>query len=366
MRHGKFGKMNYCGLLEKAYKGKKVLLTGHTGFKGSWLLIWLHQLGAIVKGYALVPEDGNDLYTRIGGDTLCESVIADIRDFEKLEIVINDFQPDFIFHLAAQPLVIRSYSEPLYTFDVNIMGTVNLLEAVRLLKNKCTVIVVTTDKVYENCETGKAYKESDKLGGYDPYSASKAGAEIVVSSYRNSFFNFSNYEVHQKALASARAGNVIGGGDWSENRIIPDIIRGIENEEDIIVRNPGSVRPWQFVLEPLGGYLLLGARLCNEPQTFADAWNFGPLKDDVMNVKEVTEQALGIYGKGRFVTAPLPGQQHEAGLLNLDIEKSISVLGWKPKLKTTEAIEYTVDWYKNATPGYYAYTVKQVLKYAEK
>ncbi len=366
MHPGKYGKMNYSRLLESTYKGKKVLLTGHTGFKGTWMLTWLHQLGAIVKGYALAPEEGNDFYTRIGGDNLCDSVIADIRDINKIRSVVIDFQPDFVFHLAAQPLVIRSYEEPVYTFDVNIMGTANLLEAIRSLDKSCTVVVVTTDKVYENRESGQAYKEDDKLGGYDPYSASKAGAEIVVSSYRNSFFNTSKFDVHKKSLASARAGNVIGGGDWSQNRIIPDIIRGIEAGEDIVVRNPASVRPWQFVLEPVGGYLLLGARLNNEPFTFADAWNFGPFKDDVMNVKQVVEQAVSIYGRGRFIMPPLTDQPHEAGLLNLDIDKSISILGWTPKLRTTDAIEYTIDWYKNATPDYYAYTVKQVLKYTEK
>lgn len=366
MPPGKYGNMNYSQLLDSTYKGKKVLLTGHTGFKGTWMLTWLHQLGAIVQGYALAPEAGNDFYTRIGGDNLCDSVIADIRDLEKIKAVVNDFRPDFVFHLAAQPLVIRSYEEPLYTFDVNIMGTANLLEAIRFLDKRCTVVVVTTDKVYENRETGQSYKEDDKLGGYDPYSASKAGAEIVVSSYRNSFFNNSSFDQHKKSLASARAGNVIGGGDWSPNRIIPDIIKGIEAGEDIVVRNPSSVRPWQFVLEPVGGYLLLGARLNSEPHMFADAWNFGPFKDDVMNVQQVVEQAVNIYGKGRFVMPSLAGKPHEAGLLNLDIEKSMSILGWAPKLRTTDAIEYTIDWYKNASPDYYAYTVKQVLKYTEK
>ncbi|HOZ68234.1 MAG TPA: CDP-glucose 4,6-dehydratase [Chitinophagaceae bacterium] len=366
MRLGKFGNMNYCGLFEHTYKGKKVLLTGHTGFKGTWMLIWLHQLGAIIKGYALAPEEGNDFYTRIGGDSLCDSVIADIRDKDKLKAVINDFQPDFVFHLAAQPLVIRSYEEPLYTFDVNIMGTGYLLEAIRFLEKKCTIVVITTDKVYENRETGQAYKEDDKLGGYDPYSASKAGAEIVVSSYRNSFFNSSKYKIHQKAIASARAGNVIGGGDWSKNRIIPDIIRGIERGEDVIVRNPVSVRPWQFVLEPLGGYLLLGARLNDEPVKFADAWNFGPHTDDVMNVRQVVEQAISIYGKGKYVMPPIIGQPHEAGLLNLDIGKSVSELAWQPKLRTAGAIEYTIDWYKLSAPEYYNFTLGQIQKYANK
>lgn len=356
--------MNYSELFSTTYKGKKVLLTGHTGFKGSWMLAWLHRLGAVIKGYSLAPEHDNDLYHLLDGDSLCDSVIADIRDQAKLASVISDFQPDFIFHLAAQPLVRRSYAMPLYTFEVNVNGTANVLEAVRKLDKKCSVVIITTDKVYENKETGQAYHEEDKLGGYDPYSASKAAAEIVVSSYRNSFFNPAHYADHQKAIASARAGNVIGGGDRSEDRIIPDIIRGIEKNETIVVRNPASVRPWQFVLEPLAGYLLLGAKLDAAPTQYADAWNFGPDTEDVLTVKEVVEKALEVFGKGEYTTPPQQTKLHEAGLLKLDIAKAIEQLDWRPRLNSSEAIHNTMVWYKQVTAANaQSYTHEQISRY---
>jgi CDP-glucose 4,6-dehydratase len=338
--------MDYTATFLQAYKGKKIFLTGHTGFKGAWMLAWLHQLGAEVKGYALTPDYSNSLYELIEGDRVCDSVIADIRNNDRLKKEILDFKPDFIFHLAAQPLVRRSYNEPSYTFDVNVMGTANVLEAARSLTNFCAIVIVTTDKVYENIEEHYHYKETDRLGGYDPYSASKACAEIVTGSYRNSFFNPKYFDEHRKAVASARAGNVIGGGDRSDNRIIPDIIKGLEKDETIIVRNPSSVRPWQFVLEPIAGYLLLGAKLYAEPTRYCEAWNFGPYNDDVLTVKEVVEKALEVWGHGNYSTSAVENQPHEAGLLKLDIGKTISQLGWKPKLKSLNAIEQTMNWYK--------------------
>jgi CDP-glucose 4,6-dehydratase len=348
MLHGKSGDMTYKKIFENTYKGKKVLLTGHTGFKGSWMLLWLHKLGAEVKGYAQQPENENDLYNLIHGDSLCQSVIADIRHKEKIKEVILSFKPDFIFHLAAQALVRQSYKEPLYTFEVNVTGTANLLDAVRELNKPCSVIIITTDKVYENTEQHYAYKEDDKLGGHDPYSASKAAAEIVVSSYRNSFFNPAKYTGHKKAIATARAGNVIGGGDRAKDRIIPDIIRGMEKNETIIVRNPQSVRPWQHVLEPLSGYLLLGKKLEEQPTAFCSAWNIGPRTDDVLTVKEVAEKAIAAFGKGSYTTPPQSNQPHEAALLQLDISKAQHELGWQPKLDSAEAIEWAIQWYKNA------------------
>jgi CDP-glucose 4,6-dehydratase len=340
--------MNYASIFKNTYSGKKVFLTGHTGFKGSWMLAWLKQLGADVKGYSLEPENKNDLFNLIDGGKRCTSVIADIRNTEILKEELLSFQPDFIFHLAAQPLVRRSYAEPLYTFDVNITGTASLLEAVRNMEKPCAVIVITTDKVYENIEQDYAYKENDKLGGYDPYSASKAAAEIVVSSYRNSFFNPQKYSAHHKSVATARAGNVIGGGDRAKDRIIPDIIRGIENNETIIIRNPDAVRPWQHVLEPLSGYLLLGKKLTEDPAAFSNAWNLGPLTHDVLTVKEVADKALQVFGKGKYSTPPLTNQPHEARLLQLDIDKATESLGWAPKLNSTQAIEWTMQWYKDA------------------
>lgn len=348
MHPGKFGEMQYKEVFENTYREKKVLLTGHTGFKGSWMLTWLHQLGAQVRGYALTPENGNDLYNLINGNTLCDSVTGDIRDKEKLVNTVIDFQPDFIFHLAAQPLVRRSYEMPLYTFEVNVNGTAHLLEAVRNLQKNCIVVIITTDKVYENREADYAYRETDKLGGYDPYSASKAAAEIVVSSYRNSFFNPVDFESHQKAIATARAGNVIGGGDRSTDRIVPDIIRALETEKPVIVRNPKAVRPWQHVLEPIGGYLMLGAKLKEDPVHYAGAWNFGPKNDDVLTVEQLVKYAIQFYGSGKYESPELTAQPHEAHLLKLDISKAINELGWQPKMQATDAIEQTVNWYKNA------------------
>lgn len=333
--------------LESVYAGKKVFLTGHTGFKGSWLLCWLHQLGADVKGYSLAPENKEDLYNLISGDNLCQSVIADIRDKDKLKKEILDFQPDFIFHLAAQPLVRLSYEIPSDTFEINAIGTAYLLDAVRELAKPCSVVLITTDKVYDNKEWHYPYRENDRLGGYDPYSASKAATEIVISSYRNSFFNTKNYEQHQKAIASARAGNVIGGGDWAKDRIIPDIVRAIRNNQPIEVRNPNAVRPWQHVLEPLSGYLLLACKLQEDPIRYADAWNFGPYMEDNLTVKELVEHAIETFGTGSYYTPQYQNALHEAKLLKLDINKAVNELGWKPVFSAKEAIQLTMDWYKS-------------------
>jgi len=341
--------MNYTAVFENAYRGKKVFLTGHTGFKGSWMIAWLRLLGAEVKGYSLAPETPNDLYNLVHGDDLCNSIISDIRNIENLTKEIISFKPDFIFHFAAQPLVRRSYEQPLYTFEVNVMGTASLLEAAKQLDTDCSIIIITTDKVYENREQNYAYREDDKLGGNDPYSASKAAAEIIVSSYRNSFFK--NKTQPAIGIATARAGNVIGGGDRSKDRIIPDIIKGIENDESILVRNPAAVRPWQHVLEPLGGYLLLGTELKRDPVSFSEAWNIGPETKDILTVKEVVEKAVATYGKGKFHTSQLSNQPHEAMLLQLDINKVKQKLNWKPQLDSSAAIEWTMEWYKKIMDG---------------
>lgn len=354
--------MNYRDLFKNSYAGKKVFVTGHTGFKGSWLITWLHQLGAKVKGYALSPENDHELYTLLKGNELCESVINDIRDEAALRHEIRNFAPDFIFHLAAQSLVRVSYERPAETFDVNVRGTIHLMEAVRTLDNPCTVIIITTDKVYQNLETDHAYNEDDALGGYDPYSASKAAAEIVVSSYRNSFFNPAEYKKHKKNIATARAGNVIGGGDMATERIIPDIVRAMEKNAPIIVRNPASTRPWQHVLEPLSGYLLLGSQL-KDNSNLAGAWNFGPDENDVLTVEELVKIALKSWGKGSYEIAKLKEQPHEAGKLRLNINKAKQQLDWKPRLTSEAAISLTIDWYKKASPGYSAYTLQQIGSY---
>lgn len=333
--------------LRAVYQNKRVFVTGHTGFKGSWLVTWLHSLGAIVKGYALAPENTEALYHRTGGDALCQSVIADIRDSDRVREEVLSFAPDFIFHLAAQPLVRYSYEAPLETFAVNVMGTAHLLEAVRYLDNACTVIVITTDKVYQNKEQDYFYKEEDKLGGYDPYSASKAAAEIVVDSYRSSFFNPADYSRHQKSVSSARAGNVIGGGDWAKDRIVPDIVRALSAGEPVMVRNPASVRPWEHVLEPLQGYLMLAAHQVQDPQGFATAYNFGPRMNETLSVGGLVEKAIAVWGSGRYETPEQKGAPHEAHLLQLDIGKAEKELGWTPAFSVDKAIELTVAWYKD-------------------
>lgn len=345
------------------YKDKKVFVTGHTGFKGAWLTAWLHAMGAIVKGYALAPEYEDGIYQYIRPVMKGDSIIEDIRDAAALREAIHSFGPDYVFHLAAQPLVRRSYEIPAETFDVNVTGTANVLEAVSKLSGPCTVVVITTDKVYDNKEKDVLYKESDALGGYDPYSASKACTELVVSAFRTSFFNFSAWDTHHKAVASARAGNVIGGGDWSRDRIIPDIIRALSTNKTVEVRNPQAVRPWQHVLEPLGGYLLLGALLDQQPGTYAQAYNFGPLADDHLPVKALVEEAIEIWGSGKWQDVSKPGQPHEATLLKLDISKAMQQLHWAPRLSAAKAIEWTVNWYKQPASARQAYTFQQIQEY---
>jgi CDP-glucose 4,6-dehydratase len=331
--------------LKETYSQKKIFITGHTGFKGSWLLKTLSLLGADIKGYALAPHTSNDLFNLINGEEICNSVIADIRDKEKLENEILNFQPDFIFHLAAQPLVRLSYEIPTETFEVNVIGTANLLDSVKLLNKKCTVVIITTDKVYYNHEWVYPYRETDRLGGYDPYSASKACTELLVDSYRNSFFNKNYYEKHLKAIAVARAGNVIGGGDWSADRLIPDIVRSLYENKPILIRNPGAIRPWQHVIDPINGYLLLGLKLENNPLRFSEAFNFGPESDDTFSVAEMVELAIKQWGGGDFQIEMNDNQPHEAGILKLDINKAKTELDWKPLMNAENAIMSTIMWY---------------------
>lgn len=332
--------------LQISYKGKKVFVTGHTGFKGAWMLKTLSLLGAKVKGYALDPIYKDDLYNLINGNSICTSVIADLRDKKRLEEEIISFQPDFVFHLAAQPLVRLSYEIPGETFEVNVIGTANVLDAVRLLEKKCEVVLITTDKVYYNNEWIYTYRENDRLGGYDPYSASKACAELVIDSYRNSFFISNKYTEHKKAIAVARAGNVIGGGDWSKDRLIPDIAKAFLKGQPVVIRNPNSVRPWQHVLEPILGYLLLGANLAKDPLKFSQAYNFGPHLSDALSVEEMLKLAIDSWGKGDYVVDQIQSEPHEASLLKLDISKAIAELKWYPKINAKKAVRMTMDWYR--------------------
>jgi len=333
--------------LTKVYKGKRVFLTGHTGFKGSWLLTWLHQSGAEIKGYALPPLPEHKLYDQVQGQRMADSVYDNILNYSVLEASLLDFKPDFIFHLAAQPIVRTSYELPLETFAVNAMGTAHLLNIVRKLENPCSIVVVTTDKVYHNHEKNYAYRESDHLGGHDPYSASKAAAEIIIDSYRNSFFNPKDHNKHRKSIAVARAGNVIGGGDWARDRIIPDSIRALQNKESVPIRNPDAVRPWQHVLEPLYAYLLLGKRLSEDPVKYATAYNFGPLDADCWRVEKMVDYVTKIWGEGTYHIVTEREKPHEAGLLKLDIQKAGTELQWHPVFSAEEAIQKTVNWYKN-------------------
>ncbi len=323
-----------------------MLVTGHTGFKGSWLCEWLLMLGADVCGYALPPETEPALFDQLKLAERLQQRLGDVRDLSLVTKTVADFAPDYIFHLAAQPLVRLSYSKPVETFDANAMGTAHVLEAARTLDKRCAVVCITTDKVYENLEAGRAFHEDDKLGGHDPYSASKAAAEIVIESYRKSFFSSADSKI---ALASARAGNVLGGGDWATDRIVPDAMRALARGEQIPVRNPSSTRPWQHVIEPLGGYLLLGSRLLAEPDNISlrSAFNFGPTRDADRTVGELVAEILRNW-PGEWKLRGEQNAPHEAGLLHLNIDKAREVLGWQPRWDFSTTIRETVEWYREA------------------
>lgn len=350
--------------LHSVFNGKRVFVTGHTGFKGSWLIQILQWLGAEVKGYSLAPEKTNDLYNLINGDKLCYgSKIADLTDLHKLQGEIVRFEPHFVFHLAAQSLVRRSYDMPVHTFMINTQGTAHVLDAVRILPHPCVAIMVTTDKVYENPERGTAFKEDDKLGGYDPYSASKAAAEIIIESYTRSFFHPAHYDYHQKAVASVRAGNVIGGGDFADDRIIPDIVRALDFGEIVGLRNPKSVRPWQHVLEPLGAYLFLAAKMTEDKISYSSAFNFGPDPNDMVTVEDLTKIFLERFGGGDYKVIEQGTAPHEAKLLLLDSGKAERLLGWKPQLDATTAIRWTADWYADKENDAHAKCMRQIVNY---
>lgn len=346
------------------FKDKRVFLTGHTGFKGAWMLQILNLLGAQVKGYSLAPEKEKDLYNQINGDQLCySSVIGNVLDAHLLQGELVRFQPDFIFHFAAQSLVRRSYNQPVDTFGVNVIGTVNLLEAMRNMDYPCAAILITTDKVYENKETGSAFKETDPLGGFDPYSASKAASEIAIASYRSSFFPLDEYANHKKSVVSLRAGNVIGGGDYSDNRIIPDIVQSIEREETVHLRNPRAVRPWQHVLEPLFAYLNIAAEMMQQPEKVGKAYNIGPDKEDVLDVETVTKKFIQYYGMGKYQIDANPAQLHEAQQLILDNEMLKKDFNWKPKFTADEAIRLTAKWYADKETAAQEKTIAQIQDY---
>ncbi|PSB03413.1 CDP-glucose 4,6-dehydratase [Merismopedia glauca] len=328
------------------WQGKTVLITGHTGFKGSWLCLWLQGLGAKVTGYSLLPPTKPSLFEVARVEESITSVIGDIRDRSQLQAIVAQSQPEIIFHLAAQALVRESYQNPVDTYATNVMGTVNLLEAVRGIGSVKVVVNVTSDKCYENREWIWGYRENEPLGGYDPYSSSKACAEIVTAAYRNSFFHPDKYAEHGLALATARAGNVIGGGDWASDRLVPDIINSAINGQTLLIRNPYATRPWQHVLEPLNGYLTLAEHLFQHGSAYSEAWNFGPNESDIQPVHWIVEQLLSLWGDDLSWTKDTLIQSHEANYLSLDCAKARSRLGWRPKLDLLTALTWIVDWTK--------------------
>lgn len=349
------------------YRGKRVLVTGHTGFKGSWLSIWLHELGAEVIGIAQDPFSERDNFVLSGiGRKIKADIRDDIRDGERMKELFREYQPEIVFHLAAQPLVRLSYEMPVETYHTNVMGTIHILEAIRATESVKVGIMVTTDKCYENKEQIWGYRENESMGGYDPYSSSKGAAEIAIASWRRSFFNPEHYEKHGKSIASVRAGNVIGGGDWATDRIIPDCIRALEAGRPIEIRSPKAVRPWQHVLEPLSGYMLLAAKMWNKPTQYCEGWNFGPRTESISTVWEVAEKVAESYGSGGLCDLSDPNAPHEARLLMLDINKAKFQLGWEPRMDLNRTVTLTMDWYqKYRNEDVYHLCVEQINKYLQ-
>lgn len=333
------------------WRGKRVFLTGHTGFKGSWLSLWLQQMGVELTGYSLPAPTNPSLFDRARVAEGMTSIIGDIRDAAALGAAMAESRPEIVLHLAAQPLVRYSYENPVETYSTNVMGLVNLFEAVRQTRGVKALVNVTSDKCYENREWQRGYQEQDAMGGYDPYSSSKGCAELITAAYRRSYFNAETYAQHGMALASARAGNVIGGGDWAADRLIPDIIRAISADRTVIIRNPHSVRPWQHVLEPLGGYLMLAERLHRDGTAFAEGWNFGPSDEDAKPVEWIAEHLTRAWGDGaRWALDDMKGP-HEAGLLKLDCTKARQSLDWQPRWTLGEALERIVEWHRAELGG---------------
>lgn len=345
------------------WQNKKVLVTGHTGFKGSWLSLWLQQLGANVVGYALEPPTNPSLFKEARVAEGMTSIIGDVRDLTQLQSVLQKHQPEIIIHMAAQPLVRESYKDPILTLSTNVLGTAHLLEAARHTDSVRAIVSITSDKCYENKEWVWGYREIDRLGGHDPYSASKAAAELVISTYRDSFMTEAG-----AALASTRAGNVIGGGDWAKDRLVPDIMRAVMHGRPVIIRNPRATRPWQHVLEPLNGYLTVAEHLWVHGRAFAEAWNFGPNDDDVQPVSWICDTITELWGGGAAWQLDGNDQPHENTLLKLDCSKAKARLGWQPKLNLTEALTWIVEWFQAYENGadMRVVTESQIRRFAEK
>lgn len=335
-------------IFDNFYCGKRVLVTGHTGFKGSWLSIWLHELGAEVVGVSQDPFTNRDNYVLSGiGNKMMADLRSDICDGQKMKEIFQKYQPEIVFHLAAQPLVRYSYEQPVETYEANVMGTIHVMEAIRATSSVKVGVMITTDKCYDNKEQMRGYKEDDPFGGYDPYSSSKGACEIAIQSWRRSFFNPEDYgKKHHVSLASVRAGNVIGGGDWALDRIIPDCIKALEQDKVIDIRSPKAIRPWEHVLEPLSGYMLLAKKQWEQPTEFCEGWNFGPEPESVSTVWEVATELIKNYGKGQLKDSSDPNAVHEAKLLMLDITKAKTKLGWKPRMNMQQCMDLVADWYK--------------------
>ena len=353
-------------IFDNFYCGKRVLVTGHTGFKGSWLSIWLHELGAEVVGVSQEPFTNRDNYVLSGiGNKIMADLRANICDGQKMKEIFQKYQPEIVFHLAAQPLVRYSYDQPVETYEANVMGTIHVMEAIRATSSVKVGVMITTDKCYDNKEQMRGYKEDDPFGGYDPYSSSKGACEIAIQSWRRSFFNPEDYgKKHHVSLASVRAGNVIGGGDWALDRIIPDCIKALEQDKVIDIRSPKAIRPWEHVLEPLSGYMLLAKKQWEQPTEFCEGWNFGPESESVSTVWEVATELIKNYGKGELKDSSDPNAVHEAKLLMLDITKAKTKLGWKPRMNMQQCMDLVADWYKRyRSVNVYQLCVEEIEKF---
>jgi len=346
---------------------KKVLVTGHTGFKGSWLSLWLQEMGAQVVGIALAPPTRPSLYLQARVAENMESLRVDIRDLDSIKNIFKEYQPEVIFHLAAQPLVRYSYQEPVETYQTNVMGTLNILEAIRNVDSVRAAVMITTDKCYENREWDWGYRENEAMGGHDPYSSSKGCAELLIASYRESYYPADKYNEHNMAIASVRAGNVIGGGDWAEDRLIPDIIRAVQTNATVHIRNPNSIRPWQHVLEPLGGYIELAEKLFVSGEHYAEAWNFGPKEEDAKPVKWIVEKTTKLWDEHASWVVDEGEHPHEANYLKLDCSKAHAKLNWWPKWPLESALEKIVDWHKKEKNGadMKLFTLEQIKDYMQ-